>query len=80
MNNQYENMKKTGRANRSIVPDKHEQAVDFHIAVGFSQRMRSINSSGLQPHIIKMWLKPVFRSFTLSVSYPDNYRETAKIK
>ena len=29
------------------------------IAVGFSQRMKSNNSSGLQPHILKMWLKPV---------------------
>ena len=29
------------------------------IAVGFSQRTGDANFSGLQPHILKMWLKPV---------------------
>jgi len=38
----------------SIAPDKSGQAVDF------SQRTGDANSSGLQPHILKMWLKPIF--------------------
>ena len=37
-------------------------AIGF-IAVGFSQRTADANSFGLQPHILKMWLKPIQNLF-----------------
>ena len=38
------------------------------IAVGFSQRITDANSAGLQPHILKMWLKPVAENIEYRIS------------
>jgi hypothetical protein len=54
MNKEYQIRKwEDGRPNMIKAPS---------IAVGFSQRTMDAISSGLQPHILKMWLKPIFLS------------------
>lgn len=55
-------MNKENKIRNEEVGGSRKTAGASSIAVGFSQRLKAANSSfGLQPHVLKMWIKPLVR-------------------
>jgi hypothetical protein len=59
--------RKMAEAISSCPPLRGVRGASF-IAVGFSQRTADANSPGLQPHILKMWLKPAAENIEYRIS------------